>query len=84
MAKTGKPGMKGQDVDSYGLFAEYFRLRPDIGFGKMLLDLALHPRDPFKPWEPRKVKKGFITAALLLLFALAWFSYFSLPRQPLP
>ena len=49
MAKTAKPRMKGQDVDSYALFAEYFRLRPDVGFGKMLLDVALHARDPFKP-----------------------------------
>ena len=81
MAKTAKPGMKGQGVDSYGLFAEYFRLRPDVGFDKMLLDVALHPRDPFKPWEPRKVKKGFIATALLLLIALAWYSYFSLPQQ---
>ena len=81
MAKTAKPRMKGQDVDSYALFAEYFRLRPDSGFGKMLLDVALHPRDPFKPWERRRVKKGFIATALLLLLAVAWFGYFSLPQQ---
>ena len=81
MATITRVRVKGQDVDSYGLFAEYFRLRPDLGFGKMLLDVALHARDPFKPWEPRRVKKGFITAALLLLIALAWFSYFSLPQQ---
>ena len=81
MATTARARLRDRDADSYELFVEYFRLRPDVGFGKMLLDVALHPRDPFKPWEPRKVKKGFIATALLLLIALAWFSYFSLPQQ---
>ena len=81
MATIARARVKGQDGDSYELFVEYFRLRPDVGFGKMLLDVALHPRDLFKPWEPRRVKKGFIATALLLLLAVAWFSYFSLPQQ---
>ena len=78
MATTTKSGMKAQEFSSCGLFAEHFRLRPDIGFAKMLLDIALNPRDPFKPWERRRVKKGFVATALLLLLAAAWFSYFNL------
>ena len=81
MATITRVRVKGQGVDSYGLFVEYFQSRPDVGFGKMLLEVALHPRDPFKPWEPRRVKKGSIATALLLLLALAWLSYFSLPPQ---
>ncbi len=65
-------------ADSRKLFEDYFRSRPDIGFTKMLLDLAFEPRNPFKPWEPRKAKKGFVVAVLFLLVACAWFGYFSL------
>ncbi len=65
---------------SSDLFVEYFKSRPDIGFGKLLLDIALEPRNPFKPWEPRKVKKGFAAVVLFLLIACLWFGYFSMAR----
>ena len=71
---------RDQAQDSYQLLVEYFKFRPDIGFGKMLLDVALEPGNPFKPWESRKLKKGFVAATLFLLTALAWFVYFSLPQ----
>jgi hypothetical protein len=57
---------------------EYFKSRPDIGFRKLLLDVALEARDPFKSWEPRKLKKGFLAAVLVLLLAAAWFSYWNI------
>jgi hypothetical protein len=62
------------------LFVEYFKSRPDIGFIKLLLDVALEARDPFKPWEPRKLKKGFLAAVLILLLAAAWFGYWNMPH----
>lgn len=70
--------MKGHEPSSRELFVKYFRSRPDIGFGKLLLDIALEPRNPFKPWEPRNLKKGFVAVVLFLLIACAWFGYFSL------
>lgn len=67
-------------ANSHELCAEYFRSRSDIGFIKALLDVALDPRDPFKPWERRKLRKGFAATILLLLVSLVWFGYFSLPQ----
>lgn len=70
--------MKIRDSNSRGIFVEYFKSRSDIGFGKLLLDSAFEPRNAFKPWEPRKIKKGFVAGVLFLLIACAWFGYFSL------
>lgn len=72
--------MNSHASNSRDLFVEYFRRRPDIGFRKMLLDIALNPPNPFKLWEPRKAKKGFAAVVLFLLIACAWFGYFSLAR----
>jgi hypothetical protein len=70
----------GRPTNSHKLFEDYFRSRSDIGFIKMLLDVALEPRDPFKPWERRRWKKGFVGALLFVLTALGWFGYFSLVK----
>lgn len=78
MATEANSPKRGHHTTSRKLFEDYFRSRPDIGFTKMLLDLVLEPRNPFKPWEPRKAKKGFVVAVLFLLVACAWFGYFSL------
>jgi hypothetical protein len=78
MTSQRKTKMKSRDSTSRNLFVKYFKCRPDIGFGKLLLDIALEPRNPFKPWEPRKAKKGFVVAVLFLLVVCAWFGYFSL------
>ena len=64
--------------NSRQLFARYFKSRPDIGFGNLLLDVALEARDPFKSWEPRKMKKGFLAAVLVVLLAAAWFGYWNI------
>ena len=65
-------------MDARKLIVEYFTSRPDFGFGKLLLDVALEARDPFKSWEPRKLKKGFLAAVLVLLLAAAWFGYWNI------
>jgi hypothetical protein len=44
----------------------------------LLLDVALEARDPFKSWEPRKWKKGFLAAVLVVLLAVAWFVYWNI------
>ena len=66
-----------QTQDSCLMFREYFESRPDIGFGKLLLDVAFEGRDPFKPWEPRRWKKGFLAAMLVVCLAVAWFVYWN-------
>ena len=72
------PAIEAQPHESRKLIVEYFKLRPDIGFRKLLLDVALEARDPFKRWEPRKVKKGFVAAIVVVLLAAAWFGYWNL------
>lgn len=80
MAKEPESEKYSYSTNSYKLFGDYFKSRPDVGFSKLLLDLALDPRDPFKPWERRRWKKGFVGVLLFLLAALGWFGYFSLPQ----
>ncbi len=70
--------IEAQPQDSRKLIVEYFKSRPDIGFKKLLLDVALEARDPFKSWEPQKLKKGFLAAVLVLLLAAAWFGYWNI------
>jgi hypothetical protein len=78
MAREVESEKYSYPTNSHKLFEDYFRSRPDIGFLKMLLDLTLEPRNSFKPWEARKVKKGFVVTMLFLLVAFGWFGYFSL------
>jgi hypothetical protein len=72
-------GTKAEHVpDSRKLFVEHFKSRPDIGFLKMLLNVALQARDPFKPWEPRKWKKEFVAVALVVLLTAVWLGYWNM------
>ena len=71
------PAVEAHLQESRKLIARYFKSRPDIGFKNLLLDVALEARDPFKPWEPRKWKKGFLAVALVVLLAAAWFGYWN-------
>ena len=72
------PAIEAQPQKSRKLIVEYFKSRPDIGFKKLLLDVALEARDPFKSWEPRKSKKGFVAAVLVVLLAAAWFGFWNI------
>ena len=78
MKTRAESAIEAQPQDSRKLIVEYFKSRPDIGFGKLLLDVALEARDPFKSWEPRKWKKGFLAAVLVVLLAAAWFGYWNI------
>ena len=78
METQAESAIEAQSQESRKLIIEYFKSRPDIGFGKLLLDVALEVRDPFKSWEPRKCKKGFLAAVLVLLLAVAWFVYWNI------
>ena len=80
METKAESAIKAQPQGSRKLIVEYFKTRPDFGFGKLLLDVALEARDPFKPWEPRKVKKGFLAVMLVVLLAAAWFGYWNIPN----
>ena len=78
MKTQAESAIEAQPQNSRKLIVEYFKSRPDIGFKKLLLDLALEARDPFKSWEPRKLKKGFLAAMLVLLLAAAWFGFWNI------
>ena len=78
MNTKSESAIEAQPLNSRKLIAEYFKSRPDIGFRKLLLDVALEARDPFKSWEPRKWKKGFVAAVLVVLLAVAWFVYWNI------
>jgi hypothetical protein len=78
MKTQAESAIEAQPQNSRKLIVEYFKSRPDFGFGKLLLDVALEARDPFKSWEPRKWKKGFLAAVLVVLLAAAWFGYWNI------
>jgi len=78
MKTRAESAIEAQPQDSRRLIVDYFNSRPDFGFGNLLLDVALEARDPFKSWEPRKWKKGFLAAVLVVLLAAAWFGYWNI------
>ena len=78
METKAESAIEAQPQNSRKLIDRYFKSRPDIGIGNLLLDVALEARDPFKSWEPRKWKKGFLAAVLGVLLAAAWFGYWNI------
>ncbi len=78
METKAESAIEAQPQNSRKLIDRYFKSRPDIGIRNLLLDVALEARDPFKSWEPRKLKKGFVAAVLVLLLAAAWFGYWNI------
>ena len=78
MKTQAESANEAQPQNSRKLIARYFESRSDIGFKKLLLDVALEARDPFKSWEPRKWKKGFLAEVLVVLLAAAWFGFWNI------
>ena len=78
MKTKAESATEAQPQNSRKLVVEYFKSRSDVGFKKLLFDVALEARDPFKPWEPRTLKKGFLAVVLVLLLAAAWFGYWNI------
>jgi hypothetical protein len=56
----------------------YFSSRRDMGLGKILLNLALQPANPFDPKRKRKLRKGFVLLLLVALALVATFVHFNI------
>ncbi len=56
---------------------QYLSRRPDLGFDKMLLNMALQPANPFNPQGRRNFRKGFVLVMLVALGLAATFAYFN-------
>lgn len=63
--------------DDRGL-ARYLENRVEYGLGRMLADIAIEPRDPFKPDARRKVKKEFAVIIWTAIALIGWFAWFNL------
>ena len=57
METKAESAIEAQPQNSRKLIDRYFKSRPDIGIGNLLLDVALEARDPFKSWEPRNGRR---------------------------
>lgn len=60
--------------------AGYLAQRPDIGFIKMLANVAFELQDPFKPDAQRTFRKSFIIAVLFSALFAGWFVWFNVIR----
>lgn len=70
----------GEAAESRGNLAAYLQLRPELGLGRMMANLALELQDPFKPNVRRKARKGFVVTVLFTTALIAWFAWFNLVR----
>jgi hypothetical protein len=68
------------DVSAQLKLADYLDGRPEIGFYRMLVNLALEPREPFKPDGRRTARKGFVVALVFAAAFVAWFVWFNVIR----
>lgn len=59
---------------------DYFKHRPDIGFWKAVVNIALRLPIPFKPEARRLPRPGFLFSAGLFAFAIGWFVHFNFAR----
>ena len=57
---------------------DYYRCRPDLGFGKGILAMILEPAKLFEPRKPRPPQKSLVLLAIWLLGMLGVFVYFNL------
>lgn len=62
---------------AYGILRQYLRARPELGFGKTLLDVVLHPANPFDARARRKPRGWFVLFVLSGGALLSCFVYFN-------
>jgi hypothetical protein len=74
-SRTETRGQTTHEV--YRALTGYLEQRPDFGFQKIFLNLALEPASPFDPKQSRRLKKGFVLAVFLALALAAAFFYFN-------
>lgn len=60
--------------------ARYLENRVECRLGRMLADVAIEPRDPFKLDARRKVKKEFAVIIWTAIALIGWFAWFNLIR----
>jgi hypothetical protein len=71
---------QGQAAEPFRNLADYLDARLELGLGNMLMNLALEPRDAFKPKQRRRAKKGFVIAVFFFMAFAAWFAWFNVIR----
>jgi hypothetical protein len=64
----------------YDALRQYERSRPDLGFGKGLLDGVLEPASPFDHKGTRSPKRWFVWLAMLAASIVGCFIYFNSVR----
>jgi len=62
---------------AYGILRQYLRARPELGFGKSLLDVLLHPANPFDARARRKPRGWFVLLVLTGCALLSCVVYFN-------
>jgi hypothetical protein len=67
----------GSAAEVHRALTNYLRRPPDVGLGKLLVDLALDPASPFDPRGRRRLKKGFVLVILVATGLAATFVYFN-------
>ena len=74
---SASPEREGTTREVHHRLVSYLSGRPDLGLGKMLLNFALEPANPFDPKRKRKFRKGFVLVLLVALALAATFAYFN-------
>lgn len=77
---SGLEDEEGEAAEHERSLADYLEARPECGLCRMLANLALELRDPFKPKARRRAKKGFVITVLTLAAFGTWFVWFNLIR----
>ncbi|HTV56639.1 MAG TPA: hypothetical protein VMI06_17210 [Terriglobia bacterium] len=67
------------DAGDPGL-VRYLEGRTEIGFWRLVVNLACEPRSIFKPNERRKVRKPFAVFIFTVFGLAAWFAWFNFIR----
>lgn len=61
-------------------FGDYLGTRPEIGFTRMLLNVAFESQYRLKPDARRNFRKGFVLAVVVFTAFIAWLLWFNVIR----